>query len=470
LSLRARLLRYAGPALFGPALVSASLWFGMSPNIASAGEYNEPAHFTAVSAARPLSAISTATTPLRWKAKRTSTPNAAELDPFAEPTTVEPSPEAAQAVVHAVAQPARGWNTTRIDGSVRPVQYAESEPASDPFGDRGSHRGGSPTLMLQAAAQDSAPLPGQFRPLNPPSTPLPENTLPENTLPEATIPETGNTPASPPRSFAPPPIGNDGYLPEASPNPEYPAYPEGGRKPCNRIYNDRDCCEVETNIQAFRMRLKNDTIRNISLDISPPFVANASEEENREQRVDRLRLAGKRAWHNQRGEVIATGHLANLLFGDVIIADDEGKSVARLPINSLGDDDLCFLTAWYRLPFEGVTSYEQFAGRNWLPSTFHWQASAMCNKPLYFEELQAERYGHVTGPFTQPVISGAHFFLNIAALPYKMAINPPTECQYQLGYYRPGSCAPWMIPPIPLSLRGAAAQTTAVLGGIYLIP
>jgi hypothetical protein len=51
-----------------------------------------------------------------------------------------------------------------------------------------------------------------------------------------------------------------------------------------------------------------------------------------------------------------------------------------------------------------------------------------------------------------------------------MGINPVNECQYALGYYRPGSCAPWMIQPIPLSLRGAIAETAVILGGVYVIP
>ena len=104
------------------------------------------------------------------------------------------------------------------------------------------------------------------------------------------------------------------------------------------------------------------------------------------------------------------------------------------------------------------------------PSTFTYHASALCHKPLYFEEVQLERYGHTAGPFRQPFLSGAHFFLNLATLPYHMGINPPHECQYALGYYRPGNCAPWMIPPIPLSLQGAKWQIGAALGFSYLIP
>ena len=70
----------------------------------------------------------------------------------------------------------------------------------------------------------------------------------------------------------------------------------------------------------------------------------------------------------------------------------------------------------------------------------------------------------------QPVLSGAHFFTSIAFLPYKMGINPPHECQYALGYYRPGNCAPWLVPPVPLSLRGAAVQAGAVAGVSAIIP
>jgi hypothetical protein len=49
-------------------------------------------------------------------------------------------------------------------------------------------------------------------------------------------------------------------------------------------------------------------------------------------------------------------------------------------------------------------------------------------------------------------------------------MNPPGECMYALGYYRPGSCAPWLIPPIPLSVRGAAAQAGAVAAGVLILP
>jgi hypothetical protein len=67
-------------------------------------------------------------------------------------------------------------------------------------------------------------------------------------------------------------------------------------------------------------------------------------------------------------------------------------------------------------------------------------------------------------------LAGAHFFANIALLPYNMGTHPPHECQYALGYYRPGSCAPWLLPPFPISVRGGLAEAGVIVGGIFLIP
>ena len=75
----------------------------------------------------------------------------------------------------------------------------------------------------------------------------------------------------------------------------------------------------------------------------------------------------------------------------------------------------------------------------WAATDFHWSATGLCHRPLYFEEVNLERYGYTVSPLLQPAISGAHFFLTIPTLPYKMVAQPPKECVYTLGYYRPGS-------------------------------
>lgn len=115
--------------------------------------------------------------------------------------------------------------------------------------------------------------------------------------------------------------------------------------------------------------------------------------------------------------------------------------------------------------FEGIPS----APRCWSPQTFVWTASAICTKPLYYQDIQLERYGHTRGPIIQPILSVAHFFGNVAINPYKAGIHPPNECMYVLGYYRPGDCAPWLIEPFPWSIRGAAGQAASAVGysGIF---
>jgi hypothetical protein len=122
------------------------------------------------------------------------------------------------------------------------------------------------------------------------------------------------------------------------------------------------------------------------------------------------------------------------------------------------------------LPYECTVEATNFNQRAWGCLTYTWKASALCHKPLYFEEMSLERYGHSWGPICDPVISAAHFFGTLPILPYKMGVDTPCECQYALGYYRPGNCAPYMIEPFPISPRGAAIEAGFVVGAAAALP
>lgn len=111
-----------------------------------------------------------------------------------------------------------------------------------------------------------------------------------------------------------------------------------------------------------------------------------------------------------------------------------------------------------------------FVPRAWQPLTFHWTASALCHKPIYWEDVQLERHGHTWGPWLQPLVSAGHFYLVFPALPYAMGLFPPNECVYTLGHYRPGSCAPYMLDPLPLSVRAALVEGGVWTGLAFLIP
>ena len=122
-------------------------------------------------------------------------------------------------------------------------------------------------------------------------------------------------------------------------------------------------------------------------------------------------------------------------------------------------------------PFEcSIDDGSWHDGRCWCETTYMWKASALCHKPLYFEDEALERYGHSWGPCLDPLVSGAHFFCTLPVLPYCMGVHPPNECMYALGHYRPGNCAPYMFDPMPLSCRGAAFQAGATTGAVFVIP
>ena len=121
-------------------------------------------------------------------------------------------------------------------------------------------------------------------------------------------------------------------------------------------------------------------------------------------------------------------------------------------------------------PCECRLEGETFEPRRFATTMFTWKAAGYCHKPLYFEDWELERYGHSHGPLADPFFSAAHFFITLPVLPYKMGVELPWECVYPLGYYRPGSCAPWTVPAIPISLRGMAVEAATVTGLVFLFP
>jgi len=122
------------------------------------------------------------------------------------------------------------------------------------------------------------------------------------------------------------------------------------------------------------------------------------------------------------------------------------------------------------LPKDCPWGGDDFRPRYWAPVTFTWTASALCHHPLYFEDIQVERYGHTLGPWLQPFASAARFYLTVPVLPYKMGLELPDECMYTLGYYRPGDCAPYMLDPLPLSIRAGVFEAGAWIAGAAIIP
>ena len=307
----------------------------------------------------------------------------------------------------------------------------DQDPFEDPFGDL-EQTTDRPLEIIQPAP-NAEPQP------NVPPQPIsqPEKTLPPPIRLPSAAPETNSFP-----------------LAEILPQEAVVAPPQELPANANLDCEQLDCARM-------RKQLEQTSIRDISLNMSPRFQPNTQ--------GARPKSTAPRTWTDTKGRELVTGALVDYQFNRIVIRTTEGQTT-QIATDRLSEKDLCYLSVIWGIPTECTLNTDLEYNRNWVPLTMTWKASALCHKPLYFEQIQLERYGHTAGPWTQPFLSGGHFILNIAALPYKMGMNPMNECQYSLGYYRPGSCAPWLISPVPLSLRGAAAEAGVIFGGGALFP
>jgi len=242
------------------------------------------------------------------------------------------------------------------------------------------------------------------------------------------------------------------------------------REPRSRMEDEEFKRPAEFSCDEFRKSIADSKIQNVSLDISPPYRPDVIElDEFRKLKSKFDEGQEVRDWQSIDGRKLGRGRLRDLAYEKVVIETEFGTT-EELPIHRISEADLAFLSKNWGLPQECLIEQVAYAPRSWQQSKVTWKASNLCHKPLYFEEVNLERYGHTAGPFAQPLVSSAHFFLNIAVLPYKMGVHSPSECQYTLGYYRPGNCAPWICPPVPISLRGGLYQAAVVTGAFWLIP
>jgi hypothetical protein len=129
--------------------------------------------------------------------------------------------------------------------------------------------------------------------------------------------------------------------------------------------------------------------------------------------------------------------------------------------------------------WEQINAGPNGAFRCWPVLSYQWDATCLCYQPLYFEEINAERYGYICedgwfccgpGNCWQSAASAAHFFGTIPCLPYCLVAERPTECVYTLGHYRPGSCPPWRWHWPPWDPYAAAACAGVYTGLIFAIP
>jgi hypothetical protein len=109
-----------------------------------------------------------------------------------------------------------------------------------------------------------------------------------------------------------------------------------------------------------------------------------------------------------------------------------------------------------------------FIPRNFAHIHYSWEPTNLYHRPIYFEDVPLERYGHTRHYLLQPFVSGVKFGVQLFGLPYQMVLYPPCTRQYSLGYYRPGECAPYKYYQIPLNAEAALVEAGLITGGYFL--
>ena len=120
------------------------------------------------------------------------------------------------------------------------------------------------------------------------------------------------------------------------------------------------------------------------------------------------------------------------------------------------------------LPESGAQ--RQLDSKPWNWSVSHFAAANTFSFPRYFEDRQLERHGHERFPVLTPITSGLRFAATVPLLPYLTTLSPPCQCEYTLGYYRSGSCAPVLHQQPPLDKRALVVEAAAVGAAIAILP
>lgn len=120
--------------------------------------------------------------------------------------------------------------------------------------------------------------------------------------------------------------------------------------------------------------------------------------------------------------------------------------------------------------FTEASQTRTLAREDFQDAGYHWMASGVWSRPLYFEDVMLERHGHSRGHYTQPFISGGRFFGSVLILPYTMTLDPPHAHFSTLGHYRPGSVAPLVRQRPRWRNDAAAVQAATVTGAVLILP
>ncbi len=109
-----------------------------------------------------------------------------------------------------------------------------------------------------------------------------------------------------------------------------------------------------------------------------------------------------------------------------------------------------YRTAAYGSPApttRSTLSPDGYSSYYWSQSTYTWITPTFRHRPLYFEQINLERYGIQRKLPWEPVVSAADFFGTAFWMPLTILQTSPCTDVYTLGHQRPGDCAVFQTTP-----------------------
>ena len=127
----------------------------------------------------------------------------------------------------------------------------------------------------------------------------------------------------------------------------------------------------------------------------------------------------------------------------------------------------------YIPPKESITSDKltyMSKTMNYPPQTKYIHPAYVSHRPLYFEEVNSERYGWELG-IAQPAISALYFYKDVLFWPAHLASNVRERYDTNRGKCLPGSPVPYYLYPPQISLLGLSAEASAVIAtAAFIVP
>ncbi|MFM7149907.1 MAG: hypothetical protein ACKO23_08705 [Gemmataceae bacterium] len=121
-------------------------------------------------------------------------------------------------------------------------------------------------------------------------------------------------------------------------------------------------------------------------------------------------------------------------------------------------------------PESPILSRKTYLGRGtgWPRRNMLVEPNYVCYRKLYFQDLNAERYGWDLG-FVHPFLATAKFWYDLALFPMHFAHEPcARDCS--VGYCLPGDPVPFMLYPPEVTLRGSMAEVAVILALVAIVP